>query len=422
MTDSHVTPPPSARAEALGVWDRIRLRPALQGRERERMWSRAAVVVAGRRGSRHGGQVLEAAAHGVPAIAVEAGAHVDQVVPGTTGVLVPPNANTRSLGRAVSSVVSNGFGLRAMGTSALVRVRTLHSSAQAARRLLSMYDQVLADEPGQGRPVPADPPRPPDPRADEARDALVVEHMGLARQLAGWYAGRGQAMDDLIQVASLGLVRAAERFDPAYGKQFHSFAVPTILGELRRHFRDHAWAMRVPRGLQETTLQVRRASAEVSQALGREATPGDIAAELGLSEEEVLLALRAQREAGSSFSLDHPVGEEGSVADVVGGADPALEFAELSHSVREALSQMPEREQQILILRFYGERTQSQIAEQLGISQVQVSRVLTRTLAAIRAHLLDDVALPTSWGREPVLPAGREPVPPTRSSSARRPS
>ncbi|HYO85146.1 MAG TPA: glycosyltransferase family 4 protein, partial [Dermatophilaceae bacterium] len=107
-----------ARAQKLGVWDRIRLRPALQGAEREEMWSEAAVVVAGRGGSRHGGQVLEAAAHGVPAIAVEAGAHVDHVVPGTTGVLVPPNANARSLGRAVSSVVSNGFGLRAMGASA----------------------------------------------------------------------------------------------------------------------------------------------------------------------------------------------------------------------------------------------------------------------------------------------------------------
>ena len=232
------------RAQQLGVWDRIRLRPALRGQEREEMWSEAAVVVAGREGSRHGGQVLEAAAHGVPAVAVEAGANADHVVPETTGVLVPPNANPRSLGRTVSSVVSNGFGLRAMGTSALVRVRSLHSSALAARRLMSMYAEVLADEPdeqGAGQ-SPASPAL----RSAEDRNTLVVEHMGLARQLAGWYAGRGQAMDDLVQVASLGLVHAAQRFDPAYGKQFHSFAIPTILGELRKHFRDHAWAARVP--------------------------------------------------------------------------------------------------------------------------------------------------------------------------------
>ena len=315
------------RAKQLGVWDRIRLRPALRGQEREEMWSEAAVVVAGREGSRHGGQVLEAAAHGVPAVAVEAGANADHVVPEATGVLVPPNANPRSLGRTVSSVVSNGFGLRAMGTSALVRVRSLHSSVLAARRLLSMYAEVLADEPDEQGAAKS--PASPGLRSAEDRNTLVVEHMGLARQLAGWYAGRGQAMDDLVQVASLGLVHAAQRFDPAYGKQFHSFAIPTILGELRKHFRDHAWAARVPRGLQETSLEVQRASAEISQSLGREATPADLADHLGLTQEEVLLALRATREARSSHSLDHPIGDDGSVADLVGEVDPALESVEL---------------------------------------------------------------------------------------------
>lgn len=394
------------RAQELGVWDRITLRPVLRGHEREQMWSKASVVVAGRGGSRHGGQVLEAAAHGVPAIAVEAGANVDHVVPETTGVLVPPNANARSLGRSVASVVSNGFRLRAMGASALVRVRALHSSALAARRLLSMYDQVLADEPHERGAAPAESSGSPVLRSDEERNALVVDNLGLARQLAGWYSGRGQAMEDLIQVASMGLVRAAERFDPAFGKEFHSFAIPTILGELRKHFRDHAWAVRVPRGLQETTLQVQRASAEVSQALGHEAAPADLAEHLGLTEEDVLLALRAQREARSSHSLDHPIGEDGTIADLIGEIDPALEFAELSHGIRDALARMPEREQQILLLRFYGEQTQSQIAEQLGISQVQVSRVLTRTLAALRDHVLDDAPLPKSWARQLVPPAG----------------
>jgi RNA polymerase sigma-B factor len=387
------------RAQALGVWDRIRLRPAPRGRERDEMWSRAAVVVAGRRGSRHGGQVLEAAAHGIPSIAVKAGAHVDHVVPETTGVLVPPNANPRSLGRAVASVVSNGFGLRAMGSSALVRVRTLHSSAPAARRLMSMYGQVLADESTVRGAAMAEPSGSTVLGSGDERDTLVGEHMGLARQLAGWYSGRGQSAEDLLQVASVGLVLAAQRFDPAHGKPFHSFAIPTILGELRKHFRDHAWAVRVPRRLQETTLDVRRASSDATQSLGHEATPADLAEQLGLTEKEVLLALRAQREARSWNSLDHPTGEAGSFADLVGQVDPELELAELRHGLRDALQRMPEREQQILIRRFHGEQTQSEIAEQLGISQVQVSRILTRTLATLRDHLLEDVPLPKSWER-----------------------
>jgi RNA polymerase sigma-B factor len=358
--------------------------------------------------------VLEAAAHGIPAIAVAAGAHIDHVVPGTTGVLVPLNANVRALGRTISCVVSDSFGLRAMGTSALVRVRTPHTSGLAAQRLLAMYDEVLADVPGRDVATARSSELPGSPvlRSDDERNALVVENMALARQLAGWHSGRGQPRDDLVQVASLGLVRAAERFDPAYGKAFHSFAIPTILGELRRHFRDHAWGVRVPRGLQESTLAVQRASAEVSQSLGREATAADLAKHLGLAQEEVLLALRTAREARSSHSLDHPIGEYRSVADLIGEIDPALEFVELSQGVRDALGRLPEREQQILLQRFNGERSQSQIAERLGISQVQVSRVLTRTLAALRDPVLDDAPLPKSWERERVpamaVPSARQ--------------
>jgi RNA polymerase sigma-B factor len=274
-------------------------------------------------------------------------------------------------------------------------MRTLHSTALAGRRLASMYEQVVDTSTGAGGCPSAHPE--PGLRSDEDRNALAEENMALARQLAGWYSGRGQAKEDLVQVASLGLVRAAERFDPAYGKEFHSFAIPTILGELRKHFRDHAWAVRVPRGLQETTLQVQRASAQVSQSLAHQATVADLAEELGLVEEEVLLALRAEGEARSSYSLDRPIGDEGSVADLVGEIDPGLDLVELSQCVRAALGRLPEREQQILLLRFYGERTQSEIAERLGISQVHVSRVLTRTLAALRDHVLEDVPLPRSW-------------------------
>ena len=141
------------------------------------------------------------------------------------------------------------------------------------------------------------------------RNALAEDNLPLARQLARWYTGRGQSTEDLVQVASVGLVIAAERFDPSRGKEFHSFAIPTILGELRRHFRDHAWAVRVPRTLQETTLQVTRATEDLRQTLGREATVADLAVELNLDPEQVRLAQLADGEAHSTHSLDHPVGE-----------------------------------------------------------------------------------------------------------------
>lgn len=382
-----------ARALALGVWDRIDIRPGLRGQERDAMWSGAAVVVAGLEGSRHGGHVLEAAAHGVSAIALAEDAHVDHVVPRATGLLVDSKADKGTLGRAVSAALSDRFGLQAMGTSALVRIRTLHSGDVAGRRLMSMYREVLPEAESAGHPS-APRSQVPSIRSEQDRNALALEHLALARQLAGWYAGRGQSREDLVQVASLGLVRAAERFDPAHGKEFHSFAIPTILGELRKHFRDHAWAVRVPRSLQETTLHVHRASEELRQALGHDATVADLAEQLGLVEEEVLLAQRAEGEARVPHSLTHPVGDAGSVADLVGENDPALELIELSHDVRAALERLPEREQRILLMRFFGERTQSEIAERLGISQVHVSRVLSRTLAALRDHVLEDIALP----------------------------
>jgi RNA polymerase sigma-B factor len=386
------------RALARGVWERIDLRPGLRGAEREAAWSRAALVVAGREGARHGGHVLEAAARGVPAVAVAAGAHPDHVVGRSTGLLVDPRCDQRTLAEAIASLLDDPFWMRALGTSALVRMRSSHDPEAAGRRLAGLYHAILPDR----TPVPE--PRLPilrqvDPDGVD-RMGLAMEHLPLARQLAGWYSGRGQSREDLVQVASLGLVRAAERFDPAHGKEFHSFAIPTILGELRKHFRDHAWAVRVPRSLQETTLQVQRAAEQMRQSLGHDATPADLAKQLGLVEEEVLLALRTDGEARSSHSLDHPVGDDESVADLVGDVDPALDLIELRRDVRLALARLPEREQRILLMRFYGERTQSEIAERLGISQVHVSRVLSRTLAALRDHVLDDVALPAAWERD----------------------
>ena len=199
-------------------------------------------------------------------------------------------------------------------------------------------------------------------------------------------------MDDLIQVASLGLVNAARRFDPSHGREFHSFAIPTILGELRRHFRDNAWAVRVPRGLQETTLQVQRAAEALSQSYGRPPTVAELAEHLDVVEEDVRRALQTEGEARSARSLDVPLDSD-SFAGLLGDDEQALETVELRQDVRAAIAKLPEREQQILLLRFYGERTQAEIAAVLGISQVHVSRVLSRTLAGIRDYVLDDVPM-----------------------------
>lgn len=409
-------------AEELGVLGRIDYRPGLRGADREAMWARASLVVAGVDGSRHGGHVLEAAAHGIPSVAVAQDAHLDHVVSGTTGVLVDPTVDACGLGKVVASVIGDSFGVRAMGTSALVRVRTMHSPHQAGQRLISLYGEILDSRAPVHHEVGAATANPcigcvqscgdcadPSPVDVEGRNALAVEHLPLARQLAHWYAGRGQSTEDLVQVASLGLVHAAERFDPSHGKEFHSFAIPTILGELRRHFRDHAWAVRVPRTLQDTTLQVQRATEELRQSLGHDASVADVADELGLVEEEVRLAMRADGEARASRSLDHPIGEDQTVADLVGELDPRLDLVELRSDVRSVLPRLPEREQQLLLMRFYGERTQSEIAERLGISQVHVSRLLSRTLAAVRDHLLDDVPLPKSWEQPetPTIPSPR---------------
>jgi RNA polymerase sigma-B factor len=292
-----------------------------------------------------------------------------------------------------------------MGAAGLVRVEALHDPTTSGARVKSLYEQVLERSGDSAANNTTH-------RLSPERAALAVEYLPLARQLAGWYTGRGQSQEDLVQVASLGLVRAAERFNPDFGREFHSFAMPTILGELRRHFRDQAWAVRVPRGLQENTLAVQRASEELRQELGHDASTADLAQELGLVEEEIRAALQAQGEARTSRSLDHPTGDDESrtFGDLVGGPDPALELVEQSHDVRAALAKMPPRELEIVLMRFYGDHTQSEIAERLGMSQVHVSRVLTRTLAAVRDHVLYDIPLPSSWERSAGQPAA-EPVP-----------
>lgn len=379
-------------ARRLGVADRLDYRPGLRGQARDQMWREAGLLIAGPDGSRHGGHVVEAAAHGVACVAVAENAHLDHVVPGSTGVLIAGDVHARELGRTVAGVMSDPLGRRGMGSSALVRVRAMHEQPAMGRRMLDIYAQFVTEQ-VVVEPIKAA------ARLTQSSSDLALQYLPLARQLAHRYAGRGQRLDDLVQVASLGLVRAASRFNPELGNEFHSFAVPTILGELRRHFRDHAWAARVPRSLQETTLKVQRASDDLQVTRGHEVSPAEVAKELGLMEEEVREAMQARGEAMSTKSLDHPMGDDGgeTFGDLVGDADTDLEYVELREAVREGLLKLPEREREILLMRFYGEHTQSEIAERLGLSQVHVSRLITRTLAALRDHVMHDVPLPKAW-------------------------
>lgn len=391
-------------AKHFGVYDRIEYRPGLRGAQRAHIWKYASLLIAGSDGARHAGHVLEAAAHGVPAVAVAREAHLDHIVEGATGVLIDARDGARGLGRTVRGVLRDPLRCRGMGTAALLRAQGLHEQSVVGERLIDLYSQVNGTKVVASTPKPA-------PLSEEATK-LALDYMPLARQLAHRYAGRGQRLEDLLQVASLGLVRAASRFNPDYGSEFHSFAVPTILGELRRHFRDHAWAARVPRSLQEVTLKVQKVTDELRATKGEDPTSAEVADHLGLLEEEVLQAMQARGEAMSSKSLDHPMGEDGddSYGDLVGELDPDLEYVELREAVREALHMLPEREREILLMRFYGEHTQSEIAEKLGLSQVHVSRLITRTLAALRDHVSHDVPLPRSWSAAESVVQERRPA------------
>ncbi len=220
------------------------------------------------------------------------------------------------------------------------------------------------------------------------RDRLVEAHLGLAEYLARRFANRGEPLDDLIQVASLGLVKAVERFDPERGLEFTTFATPTIVGELKRHFRDKGWAVRVPRRVQELHLLVSRVVDELSLDLGRSPTIDEIAERAGISGDEVLEAMDAGA-AYRSTSLDAPGGanddeDSRGLLGQLGERDPELVRAEARAELGPLIATLPEREQVILYLRFYEGQTQSEIAQHLGISQMHVSRLLARSLQQLR--------------------------------------
>ena len=226
----------------------------------------------------------------------------------------------------------------------------------------------------------------------EIRTKLIESHIGLVEYLARRFAGRGEPLDDLIQVATIGLVKAVDRFDPDREVEFSTYATPTIVGEIKRHFRDKGWAVRVPRRLQELKLSLTKAIGDLAQREGRAPTVSELAAHLQMSEEEVLEGLESAN-AYSTVSLDAPdSGDEDApaVADSLGMVDDALEGVEYRESLKPLLEQLPPREKKILLLRFFGNMTQSQIATELGISQMHVSRLLAKTLAQLRDGLTTD--------------------------------
>jgi RNA polymerase sigma-B factor len=197
-------------------------------------------------------------------------------------------------------------------------------------------------------------------------------------------------MEDIVQVGTIGLIKAIDRFDCERGVEFPTFAMPTIVGEVKRFFRDTSWSVRVPRRLQELRLALTKASDELSQRLDRSPTVAELAGCLGVSEEDVVDGL-AVGNAYTASSLDSPPpeddGGEGTLADRLGYEDSALEGVEYRESLKPLLAQLPPRERQIIMLRFFANMTQSQIGEEVGISQMHVSRLLTRTLAQLREGL-----------------------------------
>jgi RNA polymerase sigma-B factor len=231
-----------------------------------------------------------------------------------------------------------------------------------------------------------------DPARAKMRDELVSLHMPLVEYLARRFRNRGEPLDDLVQVATIGLIKSIDRFDTERGVEFSTYATPTIVGEIKRHFRDKGWAIRVPRRLQELKLALTKTTGELSQQLGRSPTVAELAERLGMSEEEVLEGLESAN-AYAAVSLDAPESsEEGgsAVSDTLGEYDEALDRVEYREALKPLLDQLPVREKKILMLRFFGNMTQSQIATQLGISQMHVSRLLARTLAQLREGLLHE--------------------------------
>lgn len=225
---------------------------------------------------------------------------------------------------------------------------------------------------------------------ETARDALVHLHLPLVEHCARRFRNRGEPLEDLVQVGTIGLIKSVDRFDSDRGVEFSTYATPTIIGEIKRYFRDKGWAIRVPRRLQELRMQIGSATAELTQSLGRSPTPRELAEAIGCSVEEIVEGIESSN-AYSTLSLDaSDDGEEGGAAsmlDAIGVDDEGLEHVEIRESIKPLLDRLEPREKKILLLRFFKNMTQSQIADEIGVSQMHVSRLLNRTLEQLRTSL-----------------------------------
>ena len=232
----------------------------------------------------------------------------------------------------------------------------------------------------------------PESTRDEAREGLVHLHLPLVEHCARRFRNRGEPFEDLVQVGTIGLLKSIDRFDLEREVEFSTYATPTIIGEIKRYFRDKGWAIRVPRRLQELRMQIGATSAELTHSLGRSPTARELAEAIGCSGEEVLEGIESSN-AYSTLSLDASDGDDdgaGTMLDAIGVQDENLEHVEIRESIKPLLDGLGAREKRILLLRFFKNMTQSQIAEEIGVSQMHVSRLLSRTLDELRTSLGED--------------------------------
>lgn len=230
-----------------------------------------------------------------------------------------------------------------------------------------------------------------DPRRVHVRDELITMHLPLVRHLARRYRDRGESLDDLVQIGTVGLIKAIDGYDPTRGAELSTYATPTILGEIKRHFRDRAWAVRVPRRLQELSRSVATTSDELTVTLQRSPTVREIAEALDVSTADVLEALEARAAyVTDSIDSDDDEGAAGSAAFALGADDPAFAAIDDLETLRPLLESLSDRERALIKMRFFDNMSQSQIAAELGLSQMHISRLLARTLATLRSGMNTD--------------------------------
>jgi RNA polymerase sigma-B factor len=232
----------------------------------------------------------------------------------------------------------------------------------------------------------------PEPSRLAAREGLVALHLPLVEHCARRFRNRGEPFEDLVQVGTIGLLKSIDRFELDRGVEFSTYATPTIIGEIKRHFRDKGWAIRVPRRLQELRLQIATATSELTQTLARSPTPRELANAIGCTVDDVVEGIESSN-AYSTLSLDAADDtDEGGVSmlELLGSDDQGLEHIEIRESIKPLLEALPQREKRILLLRFFRNKTQSEIADEIGVSQMHVSRLLSRTLEQLRTSLQEN--------------------------------